>query len=159
MPHEPALRGYLRNQFPSVDHDDVVQESYLKLLRARSIARIVSTKSYLFSIARNTARTIFRRKQIYSTSAFHELPESSTAHEARTAADFAQDQQQQELVAAAIDALPPRCREIIALSVLDGLTSAEIADRLGIAESTVRVQLARGVKKCAAFLQEEGELG
>ena len=35
-PHEPALRAWLRRQYPNLaDMDDVVQESYLQLLRAR----------------------------------------------------------------------------------------------------------------------------
>jgi DNA-directed RNA polymerase specialized sigma24 family protein len=62
-PHEAALRGYLHSAFPSLDVDDVVQESYLKLLRARAAGRIASTKSYLFSIARNTALTVFQRRR------------------------------------------------------------------------------------------------
>ncbi len=35
-PYEPALRAYLLKRFPSLpDHDDVVQETYTRLLRAR----------------------------------------------------------------------------------------------------------------------------
>ncbi|MBI2497428.1 MAG: RNA polymerase subunit sigma-24, partial [Opitutae bacterium] len=34
QPHEPALRAWLRNRFPTlVDPDDLVQESYARLLR------------------------------------------------------------------------------------------------------------------------------
>jgi hypothetical protein len=65
--HEPAVRGYLRSQFPTIEADDVLQESYLKILRARAATGIVSLKAYFFSVARNTARTFFRRRQIYST--------------------------------------------------------------------------------------------
>ena len=51
-PHEAALRCYVRSAFPSLDVDDIVQESYLKLLRVRAAGRIISTKAYLFAIAR-----------------------------------------------------------------------------------------------------------
>ncbi len=40
QPHERALRGYLHSQFPSLDADDVVQESYLKLLKAPETGHI-----------------------------------------------------------------------------------------------------------------------
>jgi RNA polymerase sigma-70 factor (ECF subfamily) len=62
-----------------------------------------------------------------------------------------------ELVVEAIDRLPLRCRAIVRLAVLEGYQSGEIAARLCLSESTVRVQLARGVKKCAEFMRLKGE--
>lgn len=36
-PHEPALRAYLQARFPTLgDHDDLVQETYTRLLRAQA---------------------------------------------------------------------------------------------------------------------------
>ena len=157
LPHEPALRGYLRSQFPAIDDDDVVQESYLKLLKAEKTGRILSIKSYLFSIARNTARTLFRRRRIYSDTPVNELRGPAVLHEGCTPSDTTDSRQRLELVITAIDALPSRCREIIELTLLDGLSSAEVAVRLGLAESTVRVQLARGIRKCGDYLRAEGE--
>lgn len=157
LPHEPALRGYLRNRFPAIDDDDVVQESYLRLLRIGNVARITSIKAYLFAIARNTAHLIFRRRRIYSDTPVNEVPDSAVLHEECTPADLANSRQRIELVVAALDALPTRCRAILELTLLAGLPSAAIAARMGIAESTVRVQLARGIRKCADYLREEGE--
>ena len=62
-----------------------------------------------------------------------------------------------DLAVAALDQLPRRCREICTLAALERLSPPEIAARLGLAESTVYVQLARGVKKCARYLREKGE--
>jgi RNA polymerase sigma-70 factor (ECF subfamily) len=157
--HEPAVRGYLRNQFPSIDADDVLQESYLKILRAKAATGIISIKAYFFSVARNTARTLFRRRQIYSRTDVNELPDSLVLDEAHDAAETANSHLRLELVIEAIDRLPLRCRQIVSLAVLEGQLSAEIATRLGLSESTVRVQLARGVKKCAEFMRMKGERG
>lgn len=60
------------------------------------------------------------------------------------------------LLARAIDALPARCREIVILRKLRGIPQKEIAARLGIAEPTVQVQVARGMKKCNQYLCEHG---
>lgn len=159
LPHEPALRGYLRSQFPSIEADDVVQESYLKLFRVSSARRIASTKAYLFSIARNTALTVFRRRQIYSDVPVNESGGLSVLNETCRATPHTPDAYERlDLVIAAIDGLPARCREIVELTALEGLSSAEIACQLGLSESTVRVQLARGIKKCEAFLRTESEL-
>lgn len=159
QPHEAELRGYLRHRFPGVDADDVVQESYLKLLRLDAASRIESAKAYLFSVARNTAsKLLLRRRRLYSDTPVNQLPDWRILDGGPDAADTANAQQRLALMAAAIDRLPPRCREIVRLSTVQGLSNAEIAGTLGLSEATVRVQMARGIKKCAVFLRESGEL-
>jgi RNA polymerase sigma-70 factor (ECF subfamily) len=158
-PHEPDLRAYLRNRFPSLDPDDVVQESYLRLLRARRPAGLGSGRAYFFSVARNAARRLFRlRGRLYADVSVRELPDWRLVEEGPNAAEITDQRQRLELVADALDALPRRCAEVMRLAVVDGQSSAEIAARLGLAESTVRVQLARGIARCAAFLRERGAL-
>lgn len=54
--HASQLKAYLRGAFPSVrDVDDVVQESYLRIWKARAIHPIESAKTFLFTIARRVA--------------------------------------------------------------------------------------------------------
>ena len=156
-PHEAAVRCYLQTRFPTLDADDVVQESYLKVLRSRASGRIKSAKNYFFSVARNTALTLFRRRQIYAGVAVNELPDWRVIEDAPNGADSANVRLQFDLAIEAMDTLPGRCREIMLLAALAGLAPAEIAARLGIAESTVHVQMARGVRKCADYLRERGE--
>lgn len=156
-PHEAAVRGYLRNRFPSLDADDVLQESYLKLLKLHAVEKVASAKSYFYTIARNTALTIFRRSRIYSETPVSELPDSLVLDERCDAAESIYSRERLELVVAAIDDLPARCREVTQLSVLAGLSPAQIASRLGIAESTVRVQIVRGVQRCSEFLRQRSE--
>jgi RNA polymerase sigma-70 factor (ECF subfamily) len=54
-----------------------------------------------------------------------------------------------ELAAAverALADLPPKRSEVCKLRLIDDLSYAQIADRLGICEKTVETQLARGLK-------------
>jgi DNA-directed RNA polymerase specialized sigma24 family protein len=52
LPHDRALRGYLRGSFPAVrDVEDVVQESYLRIWRTRAAQPIRSARGFLFRIA------------------------------------------------------------------------------------------------------------
>lgn len=155
-PHEAALRGYLHSAFPSLDVDDVVQESYLKLLRARAAGRIASTKSYLFSIARNTALTVFHRRRIFSATPVNDLPDSLVLMEEPDAAQRLVDRERFDLMSQAIAQLPERCRAVMCLAALRGCSNAEIAATLQLSENTVRVHLARGIRKCADFLREQG---
>jgi RNA polymerase sigma-70 factor (ECF subfamily) len=157
QPHETEIRGYLRARFPSIDTDDIVQESYLKLLKLRAIEKIDSARSYFFSVARNTALTLFRRQKIYSDVPVSELSPGLLTAEGDDAAAVACSRQRLELVIAAIDRLPTRCREVMQRSALGGQSTAAIARELGLAESTVRVQIVRGVHHCREFMRECGE--
>jgi RNA polymerase sigma factor (sigma-70 family) len=157
QPHEPALRRWLRNQYPALgDVDDVVHESYLNLLRKQPTGRIAFTKAYLFAAARNAALRVFRKNRIYSDTPVNDLPDWQLLDGGGNAADFVNVHQEDDLVAEAIAQLPERCREIVKLRAIHGLSYLEIATRLDVAEATVRVQIARGIKKCAHFLRERG---
>jgi RNA polymerase sigma-70 factor (ECF subfamily) len=156
-PHEAALRGYLRRRVTSAaDVDDVVQESYLKLLRSPPASGIRCIKAYLFAIARNTSSKLFRKRRIFSPVPVEDLPPSRLWDTGPDAAACAHRRLQDELIAEAIAELPGRCREILLLYIADGLTPTKIAQRLGLSESTVRTQLGRAADRCGRFLRERG---
>ena len=157
QPHEPLLRAYLKKQFPALlDVDDVVQESHLRLLKAHEKTPIDSAKSYLFAIARNVALGVFRRRQNITEVLVDDLKGWRILESDIHVAESACLAQEVDLATAAIDALPARCREIVMLRALRGLSHQQIATQLGLSEATVRVQVARGMKKCAVFLREHG---
>lgn len=57
----------------------------------------------------------------------------------------------------ALERLPERYREVIALAQVDGLSHAEIAARLDIAESHSRVLLSRALARLATLGMQPGE--
>src|SRR5688572_5011946 len=64
-PHERSLRTYLRRVFPTLpDLDDLVQESYARLIRAKDAGRVSYAKAFLFTTARNAALDFFRRRKV-----------------------------------------------------------------------------------------------
>lgn len=157
QPHEAALRSFVRRRVPSIaDVDDVVQDSYIKILQARPAGRIASVRGYLFTIARNTASKLFRKQKIFAPVPVSELPGWRVLDDTQDVAAAADKHLQDELIAEAIAELPTRCREILLLRVADGCSPAEIATRLGISESTVRTQLTRGLDRCTKWLRERG---
>lgn len=63
--HEQDLRAYLRGKFPSLDDvDDLIQETYARILRARREGGVASPRPYLFATARHAALDILRRRTI-----------------------------------------------------------------------------------------------
>lgn len=158
--HERILRAYLRRKFPQLtDIDDVVQESYLRLLRARVAGRLRSAKGFLFTAARNAAIDLFRHRAVVPMEVLTEENTSSVYSSRADAAEAASLNQDLEILAAALGGLPDRCRQILILRRIQGLSHHEIAKRLSISEHTVEKQVGIGLRKCVEFVQRHGVEG
>ncbi len=153
-PHDSLLRSYLRGRFPKVrDIDDVVQESYLRIWKARALHPIDSAKAFLFRIARNLALDTVRRGRNSPIDSVTDLAGLFVIEDKPDAASVATRQQEIEMLVEAIATLPPRCREIFILRKLQGVSQKDIASRLGLSEQTVQVQAARGLRRVAEHMQ------
>ena len=159
QPHESTLRSWLRGLFPSLpDMDDLVQESYVRLIRAKEAGKVSHAKAYLFTTARNAALDFFRRRKIISIDAVGDMSDSTVLDEGPSAADAVSKQQELDLLAEAVRDLPDRCRQTLTLRLLYGLSHKEIAAELKISEHTVKAQLAKGMRRCSAYFAERGLL-
>lgn len=157
-PHEPTLRGYLLRIAQYADIDDLVQETYARLLRVRERRQVRSTRGLLFATARNAARDLFRRRAVARTSAEWQGEYAAATDEAPSPFEAASRGQELALLEAAIDALPDRCRAVFVLRRFEGLSHREIAQRLGISENTVEVHLAKALRRCEEFFEASGAL-
>ncbi len=157
QPHEPALRSYLRNSFPVVrDLDDVVQESYLRVWRERGLRPVQYAKALLFKVARHLAIDQARHRQTSPEESVGDFDALPVIEDRSDVVDAVNRQEKSRLLAEAIDRLPSRCREIVILRKLQALPQREVALRLRISEKTVESQLARGLKRCEAYLRKRG---
>jgi RNA polymerase sigma factor (sigma-70 family) len=158
--HDPQLKSYLRGSFPSVqDVDDVVQESYLRVWRARMLRPIGSAKSFLFTVARNVALKVLRKNSNAPFVPAFEITELVMGEEIPSGADAACVQERIDLLADAVMTLPARCREIVILHKLQGVPQREVAARLGLSERTVERQVRLGVKRCLVYFRRRGFAG
>lgn len=158
-PHEPSLRAYLQVRFPDLaEVDDVLQESYSRLVRARTAGRIRHPKAFLFATARNAAIDFLRRERSRPWSRAGEQMDTTLPDEAPTLAEQGEREYRLEVLTEAVQALPERCRQVVMLRYLDGLAYKEIAAQLGISPETVKVHLAKGMRRCAAVFAERGLL-
>jgi len=156
-PHESALRAYLRSLFPSLtDLDDLVQESYARLLRAREKGKVKYVKAFLFAIARNAALDFCRRQKVVSFEPIGDSADLIVIDERPDVAEIVNKQQELELLAEAVQSLPERCRQVLTLRLLYELSHKEIAAELGISNLTVKAQLAKGMRRCAQYFQMRG---
>lgn len=155
--HDSSLRAYLRGSFPAVrDIDDVVQESYVRIWKANPSEPIRSARAFLFRIARHLALDWLRHDRVSPIDAVTDFTTLSVLDHGPGVAEATSMAEETALLLTAIDALPARCREIIILRKLRGLSQKEIAAQLRLSEQTVQVQIGRGVRKCEEFLRRRG---
>lgn len=161
LPNEPALRAYLHRRFPMLpDHDDLVQETYARMLREKAAGRLTHERAFLFTAARNAAIDLFRRRRTTPHESLDETDAPLAVLEETPGVVESLDREQKlESLLEAIVALPERCRQVMMLRHLDGLSYKEIAARLEISPETVKVHMIKGVKDCTRFLQQRGLLG
>ncbi len=127
---------------------DVVQQTFVKAWRAAaSFDRNRDLAPWLYSIARRTAIDVLRAES-RPTRGGH-APEVEVAV---TPLSFERAWEVYE-VRRAIDDLPDEEREVIRLSHLEGLTHAEIAERLDVPPGTVKSRSFRAHRRLAAALR------
>jgi len=157
--YEGRLKAYLRVSFPSVrDVDDVIQESYLRIWRARLSRPIHATKAFLFQIAHNLAIDVVRADRVVRTESLVDL-EAMPVLELQDRLDAATTLGRKEridLLSEALASVPNRAREIVFLRKFQAIPQKEVAAKLGVSERTVEAQLAKGMRLCEYYLRKRG---
>jgi RNA polymerase sigma factor (sigma-70 family) len=130
---------------------DIAQESYVRVLTLRdSGATISDPRGLLYRTARNLVIDTHRRATVRAQSVVDELDEidEPAAHVSSQPEQVWESSRRTEALVAAIDALPPRCREAFVLHKFDGLSHSEVAARMGISRNMVEKHIIRGVLAC-----------
>lgn len=138
------------------DVDDLVQESLLRLWKARARQTIRSAKDFLFQTGRNVAIDMIRRERASPMDFVADLAASSVLENSPSAAEVVCTREELAMLADAIALLPARCREIVILRKIKRVPQKEIAHLLGMSEFTVQNQVSRGVKRCEKYLAARG---
>ena len=161
--HEPALRAWLRARFPWLhEPDEVAREAVLRMWQQGAVsggASIASPKALLFAIARNAAFDLGRRRGVTEINSVAEIERLPVVDENTDVVETVSTRQELELLADALGDLPDGCRQVLTLCKLYGYTPKEVAAKLAISEHTVRAQIAKGMRRCAAYLRHRGVKG
>lgn len=124
------------------DAEEVVQDAFMRLWEMRSLIRSDhSLKSLLFRIAKNRVIDLFRSN--LKSKIFADYLVFQRSGFDRESGDMDYDAYR-ALVDKVLNKLPPSQREIVRLSDFEGLDNEQIAERLHLAEKTVRNQLSSG---------------
>ena len=154
-PHESMLRAWLQSRFSLGSAvDDIVQEAFLRAIKARDRGVLYSPKAFLFKVSRNLAIDYLRKKSKYSSEPIAHLEESNVIQLSESVPEMVSRNQEFEILKAAIQSLPERCREIFTMRRVYGIQQKEIAETLGLSRNTVSAQLTIGLRKCSEFFEK-----
>jgi RNA polymerase sigma-70 factor (ECF subfamily) len=122
------------------DAEDAAQETYIRLMR-QDLRKIEDPRLWLARVAWRVAVDRVRKHPEQSLDAddqYHEIAASGpTADQTMLEAEL------QAQVEKMIEALPRALREAVRLSTVEEMTSADVAQVLGIPEGTVRTRMSR----------------
>ena len=125
------------------DAEEVAQDVFFRIWRGREDwVPAGAVRNYLYLAVRNAARDRLERAAVARRWGWR-VGQEQTAQESQSSLEEAE---LIALVERALGELPPKRSEVCKLRLIDGLSYAQIADRLGICQKTVETQLARGLK-------------
>ncbi len=176
MPHQPQLhspliialtRHYdelverLRRRFGDKSFaQEVVNEACVQLLERPPNQVIHTPQAFLNHITQHLAIDHYRSQSTHAALISSEVePERIvSSHSDYSPQEIAVAfRQRSERLLAAIEALPPRTRDVLILSKLYHLEQQEIAERLGISRGMVARQLARATTHLGPLLEFSAE--
>ena len=129
--------------------EDVAQETFATIWRAAGTydAERGTASAWIFTIARNAARDVARRRRITYVD---DVPDS--VDPGIGPADQAVRAGERFRIQVALATLNPRAREVIELAYFDGLTQAEIAERIDVPLGTVKTRTRNALARLAESL-------
>jgi RNA polymerase sigma-70 factor (ECF subfamily) len=133
---------------------DLVQDAYLRVAALPANTVLINPKAYLFGVAARLVVDHWRSKRGGREQGAEPAALEAAADPAPDAEAEVLSREELEVLLAAIDALPPRAREVFRLHRFEGLSYAEIAERLGIAKNTVMVHIMSALAHLRAALRQ-----
>lgn len=149
------LRRYLSRLLGNTaEAQDIAHDAYLRVYPTVTQPSTEQPEALLYVTARRLAINRLKRRSI---SPIHSGPADfdSAASAAPGVEQQVMARQELTLLETAIAQLPPGCRAVLLLRKVELLSHREIADRLGIAVSTVEKQHARALRLLRAALPAE----
>ncbi|MDE4540267.1 sigma-70 family RNA polymerase sigma factor [Pseudomonas sp. ITEM 17296] len=145
--HHGWLNGWLRKRLGNAfDAADLTQDTFVRVIKARSALDIREPRPYLSRIAKGLLIDLFRRRSLEQAylEALASLPEALQPSL----------EEQAILLQALVEidrllqGLGPKVKQVFMLSQFDGLTYPQIAERMNISVRSVNNYMAKAMEHC-----------
>ena len=153
LANQVSLRSFISRFMVSAHEiEDVSQETFLRAYKAEQHTPIEQPKAYLFRVAKNILLNEFNNKARKVTDYVDNLETLDLLPETESLEDNLMAQQRIGIYCEAIASLPEQCRRVMLMKKIYGLSTREVARRLGISVSTVEKHMTKGLKESNAVL-------
>lgn len=148
-----ALRAFVRHKMNDrADGDDLIQETYARLLNYQATSPVHNIKALCFAIARNLLLDYQRSARRISGGPLDETmvcpqPTAEVVVAYRRAV---------AIMAETVGKMPPLRREVFLRKRLDGLSTVEIADSLDMSSTAVEKHVVRALHDLRSALGRRG---
>ncbi len=153
IPLEPMLTRFLhRNWRNEAEVADLRQETYARVYEAAQRERPTLVKPFLFQISRNLMIDRLRKQSVVSLETMADFDWTNVSDDKPSSEAYVAARQELRLLQEALDGLPPRCRQVVLMRKVEGLSQKDVARQMGITVDTVENQLAKGMRLLADAL-------
>jgi len=150
------LKSFVRRRTgSSALAEDVVQETWLRA-SAAGIVMPDNPRAYLYRVAANLAIDQVRRAAGRNEITPEDARLSEMASAEPSADMIVGSREEFAILTQAVADLPPKCRQVFLLYRAHNLSMRQVAERLGISESTVERHIARAMVQCRQRLRDAG---
>lgn len=156
---KPQLQQFLTRRVQCCDTAaDLLHEVYLRLPHLNPPPKTESeVRAWLYRVAGNLSIDHVRSERRHALLLERYCGDKSEADETAAPDRTAMYREEIERVQALLAQLPPRCAHILRLHRLDGLTYAEVGERLGVSKSLVEKEMARILNHLRTALDDEDD--
>ncbi|MHC6224269.1 RNA polymerase sigma factor [Pseudomonas sp. X10] len=148
---------FLRKRMDNAsDAADMTQDVFTQWLGYRERAQVQQPRAFLFQMARNLLSDYWRRQKVrHGVLAENDTGAEHPAAPANDPLEHAQRLQRLEQLRQVLAELSPRRREALMLHRFEGLTQAQIAERMNISVSMVEKHIAAALLHCKQRLDSD----
>jgi len=150
LPHEGVLMRYLARSWRNESElPDLRQEIYVRVYESARDGLPTHPKAVLFTSARNLIIDRVRRQRVVSIESLEQFHHLDEFVDEISPERILSARQEFSLLSQAFRSLSEKCKAVIWLRRVEGLSQRETAKRLGLNEGAVESQLARGLRALA----------
>lgn len=126
--------------------DDVVQETWYRILAMSSVDNVREPKPFVFRTAKNIVLDRIKRDTIVRIEATGDLNELDIADTAPSPERVVFARSELEWAVGLVGNLPERCKAVFHARRIQGLSQQETARTLGLSDSVVEHEMMKGVR-------------
>jgi RNA polymerase sigma-70 factor (ECF subfamily) len=136
------------------DIEDIVQETFIRTYESARKQKIRHPRSFMLRTAKNLAINHVTKTETRLTDQVADFSILNVYHETDTVESTYEARERWLLVCRAVRTLPVQCRRVFLLKKVYGFSQRDIAAYLELSESTVEKHIAKGLLRCANFMDE-----